>query len=320
MPESTGEGAGAAAGGGIRTIGSMDDTVTRQELLAEGWTVHAIAASVRLGVLIRVRRGHYAAPTTDANVQRAVRVGGLLACVSELRFREIWTPQPAALHVHVAVNAARLRNPDDRARRIRPGDCVVHWSVLVDPGGATASHVSIVDALAEAVGCLDPWFAVAAIDSALNRGDVSLPVLRARLAAAPIGIVRLLDQVDGRAQSGLETLVRLLAKALGFRVAVQVRFAGIGIVDLVVEGWVVIETDGGEHHDTAIVAARDRRRDARHAAAGRTALRFRYQQVVHELPTVAAAIIGAVRSHRRIRNSGELARRAEIRVRHLGIS
>lgn len=100
----------------------------------------------------------------------------------------------------------------------------------------------------------------------------------------------------------------------------QVKFTGIGVADLVVEEWIVIETDGAEFHDDATVSPRDRRRDARHAAAGRTPLRFRYSQVVYELPTVVAAIIGAVRSHRRVRNSGWLADRAVHRAKKLDLT
>lgn len=296
----------------------MLDTFTRADLLAEGWTVRQIARSVHLGRLIRVRRGHYATPETPGEVVRAVRVGGRLACVSELRHRGVWALPPAEIHVHVAPNAARLRSPDDRTRRRAPGESVVHWLPLLRPEDATPAHVGIVDALTCALGCLGRREAIAAIDSALNLGLVAPTTLRRVWRGSDLA--RLLDDANAAAQSGLETIVRLLATELGFRVRIQVRFAGIGVADILIEDWIVVETDGSEFHDGAAPSARDRRRDARHAAAGRTPLRFRYGQIVHELPSVAAAIIGAVGAHRRVRNSGRLVRRAVARARRRGLA
>jgi Uncharacterized protein conserved in bacteria len=277
-----------------------------------GWTARRIARAVREGTLLHVRRGHYADPDTPVEVVRAGRVGGRLTCVSELRMRGVWVAEtaPTSLHVHVAPNAARLRHEHG----VR-----VHWSTLVDAERATNDRVSLLDALLAAAACLSDWELVAAMDSAVNRGDLSLAELRGGLAEAPHRIRQLVALVRPEADSGLESLVRLLAVDLGFRVALQVRYPGIGIADLVIEDWIVVETDGGTH-DVPVVAARDRRRDARHAAAGRTALRFRYHQVVHELPAVAEAIIGAVAAHRRVRNSGERARRARIRLERLRLS
>jgi very-short-patch-repair endonuclease len=293
----------------------MADAFTRADLRAAGWTGRAITAGVRNGRLVRVRRGHYTTAATGREVALAVHIGGRLACISELRDRGVWVRSPSALHIQVARNASRLRRPDPSTTA--PGDeCVLHWRALVDPASATGSHVGILDALALAVRSLPRADAVAAIDSALNLRLISLP----QLALAPPALAALLADVDPAAQSGLETLVRLVARDLGFRVRSQVRFRGIGIVDLLVEDWIVVETDGSEFHDDAIVSARDRRRDALHAAAGRTPLRFRYAQVVHEMPSVAAAIIGAVASHRRVHNSGRIVARALRRAAGLGLS
>jgi very-short-patch-repair endonuclease len=295
----------------------VDDALTRADLVAAGWTGRAITDAVKSGALMRIRRGHYGTSTLNADVERAVRVGGRLGCVSELEFRGVWVLESTTLHVHVAPNAARLRNPDTTTPRSST-DVVVHWLALVQPDAATASHVGVVDALARAADCLPRREAIAAIDSALNLGLVSLSALRAAFAGSSVAV--LLDDADPAAQSGLETIVRLLARELGFRVRIQVRFAGIGVADIVVEGWVVIETDGRRFHDGPVTSARDRRRDAQHSAAGRTALRFRYSQVVYDLPSVAASIIGAVRSHRRVRNSGRLADRAVRRAKRQGLA
>lgn len=287
----------------------MDDALSRAELLATGMTGRGITDAVRTGQLVRLRNGHYATASFGPELQRAVRFGGRLGCASELRSRGVWTLPPASTHVHLAPNASRLRHLDG---------VVPHWHPLVDPAGATRSHVGVIDALVRAADCLPRVEAVAAIDSALNSGLVTRSRLE-RVTGEPVFAARLAE-ADGAAQSGLETAVRLLGRDLGFRVAIQVRFAGIGDADVVIEDWIVVETDGSEFHDAAAPSARDRRRDALHAAAGRTALRFRYAQVVYESPSVAAAIIGAVESHRRIPNSGHRASIARNRARRLGLA
>ena len=128
-----------------------------------------------------------------------------------------------------------------------------------------------------------------------------------------------LRTADGRAESGLETIARLIALDLGFRVRPQVRFHRIGRVDLLVEDWIVVETDGSAFHDLPL-AAGDRRRDALLAATGRTVLRPGYALIVHDRATLARQLIGAVESHRRVHDSGQLAARARRRLERMGLA
>jgi very-short-patch-repair endonuclease len=113
--------------------------------------------------------------------------------------------------------------------------------------------------------------------------------------------------------------VRVLLLDLGLAVRPQVPFGGVGRVDLLVERWVIVETDGAEFHD-GTVSPRDRRRDAALASRGYTVLRFRYAQVIFDLGSVANAVISAVEVHRRVRNSGHLAARARSRLRRAEMS
>lgn len=172
------------------------------------------------------------------------------------------------------------------------------------------------DALAQAMVCLDARAAQASIDSAVRQGVVRRADLATIARARPsLGLLR----ADPSAESGLETIVREVARELGFTVRTQVWFGPEVRVDLLVEDFVVVETDGAEFHDAA-VTTKDRRRDAFLTARGRTVLHFRYAQVVFDLPSVAAAIISAVESHRGVRNSGQKARRARARAERLGLT
>ena len=291
---------------------------TRRELLAEGRTGREIAAAVHRGELIRARRGHYLPSAAPASLIAAVRVGGRLACVSELRSRGIWVvDDDQRVHVHVPSNASRLRDPADRGRPLSPdAGARTHWQDLRDPARASPGHVSMVDALLQSVGCLPARLLAASVDSALRAG-LSLaaqqilmtdPVLRGLLAHA-----------DTSAESGLETIVRELARDLRFAVRTQVPIDGVGFVDMVIEDRIVVEADGLAFHSGAAVA-RDRRRDAAVVASGRTVLRFGYPQIVGEPETVARSLIAAVASHRGIRNSGRKAQIALRRARRAGLA
>jgi very-short-patch-repair endonuclease len=75
---------------------------------------------------------------------------------------------------------------------------------------------------------------------------------------------------------------------------VQLRIDRVGIVDLVVEDRLVIETDGREFHDTPAQFVEDRRRDRELAGHRYRVLRFTQQQVLHSWPECEAAILAAL--------------------------
>jgi very-short-patch-repair endonuclease len=258
---------------------------------------------------MRLRRGHFGLPGIDPTVARAVRVGGRLACVSELRHRGIWVLDSPRTHVHVDPHATRLR---------RLHDARVHWGALARPGTDRA-HICLLDALVQAVRCLDHRAWIASVDSALHGGQLHPDRLNELRRALPVHRRRLLDLVDRRAESGLESIVRVIAIEFGLRVRSQVVIPGVGRVDLVVEDWIVVETDGAAFHDQAL-SSRDRLRDARLIASGRSVVRPGYSLVVHDPEAVARELIGAIANHRRVKNSGRLVARARRRAERLGFS
>lgn len=62
-------------------------------------------------------------------------------------------------------------------------------------------------------------------------------------------------------------------------------------MDFVLDGVLILETDGRENHDGASFRHRDLVRDAKTAALGYDTLRFDYAMVMYDWPTVEAAII-----------------------------
>lgn len=103
----------------------------------------------------------------------------------------------------------------------------------------------------------------------------------------------LLDLAQSDAQSGLESLLRLRLHLLGIRLDCQVPVPGVGRVDFVVGGRVILEADGKENHSQAKRHA-DLKRDAAASALGYETLRFDYAMIVHDWPTVVAAILPAL--------------------------
>ncbi|HEV7567680.1 MAG TPA: type IV toxin-antitoxin system AbiEi family antitoxin domain-containing protein [Microbacteriaceae bacterium] len=93
------------------------------ELRAAGATERMLTSAVRLGHLIRVRRGWYCLPGTDRATVEAVRVGGRLGCVSALGDLGIFAFDQSRTHLHLRSEASRLRSSTDAASRVRKRCC-----------------------------------------------------------------------------------------------------------------------------------------------------------------------------------------------------
>jgi hypothetical protein len=278
----------------------MTEHLTRSELIAAGFTGRGLTAAVRSGRLIRARRDHYLTPDVPEPMVRAVRVGGRLTCLSLLAMLGVFVLSNDKLHVHVAVNAARLRSPHDRRRRLQSRSrrgVRLHWHPLSEhPGQSTA--VGIIDALADAVRCQMPRAAVATLDSAIRQGVIARWQLQDVFDLLPARYAVIARLVDPRAESGPESLVRLMLRGLGRAAEPQVEFAGIGRVDFVVDGWLVIECDSEEFHGGWEAQERDRLRDALLAARGYTTLRLTAKVIMHQPEIALAAVRGLLESCR----------------------
>jgi len=101
---------------------------------------------------------------------------------------------------------------------------------------------------------------------------------------------RRLGLADARSGSLLETVLRLALREAGLPVECQVLVAGVGRVDLVVGGWLVVEVDGFEFHADRDSYRTDRRRGNLLVAGGFRLLRFSYEDVVFRRSDVVAQI------------------------------
>jgi len=275
------------------------DLATRAELLEQGWTARQLTAAVRAGTLIRARRGWYVPSSAAQEVVEAARVGGLVGCLSLLRLMGIFVLSKPVLHVHMQRGASRMRSPQKRRRRLETRakrGIVLHWHALVyEP---SRGRVSVADALIHSVRCQPARHAIATIDSAVNKGLITAEQLADVFAALPERYRVLHALVDGRAESGPETLVRLMVRSLGCSVELQVEFDGVGFVDLVVDGWLVIECDSRLFHSEWSDQLKDYRRDMALAQQGYLVLRLTAEDIMYAPGNVLAAIRGVLRSSR----------------------
>lgn len=259
-----------------RILGSRSCTTAR--LREHGLSKKRLRRMVDDGALVRVRRGRYVAADTHPALVDAARLGARLGCVSLLSVLGVFVRDAATLHVHIDRGASRL---PPRGERV-----VAHWREA-DADGEDPLTIDVVSALVQAVLCQSPRDAVATLDSAWHHGLVDEGGIGEVFGRLPRRHQPLRRLVDPRSEAGTETLMRLLLRTLGHEVRVQVEIAGVGRVDLLVDGWLIVECDSREFHTDWATRRKDLRRDLAAAQLGYTTVRplaedilFAYDQLV----------------------------------------
>ena len=129
------------------------------------------------------------------------------------------------------------------------------------------------------------------VECAYNRGDIDLAFLRGHLAGNRCGKARdVLARVERGSDSLLETLARILFREAGIATETQVWIDGIGSVDFLLEGFLIVELDGIAFHLESRQFKKDRRRDNAAAVRGLPVLRFFYDDVVHSPEAMLAQV------------------------------
>lgn len=264
----------------------LDGVAETVELRLAGMTRKQIADAVESGALLHIRRGWYALPTADPALVEAIRIGGRLACVSAAEYYGWATPAQHTLHIAVPTNASRLRLPDDE------DSLHIHW--IAEAEASARLVTSPRETLLQLAMCQGPDYAGAAFDSFLQSGAQRAADLEDWLGTLPDHVLRSLASRSQLCESFLESIGRIRLERLGITGVHQVQIIGVGRVDLVIDGWLVIEWDGLTHHDNARAHEEDCRRDAVLTSLGYHVLRFTYELVLHEWHIVIAAIRAAL--------------------------
>ncbi|WP_458352056.1 hypothetical protein [Pacificispira sp. HM-600] len=256
------------------------------DLRAAGHSRRQIARELSAGSIVRARNDVYVSANVPEDMLTAARAGGLVGCVSALALWGVFVQERPGVHAHLRTNGV-IRGSHDGVVR--------HWGRLLRSAHPRALVVDALDALVQAAICQSPRAAIASIDSALNRGVVREDELDELFGALPARRRAIRPHIDGRAEAGTETLVRLMVRSLGGSVELQVRIRGVGRVDLLVDGWLVIECDSRAYHSDWQKQLDDRRRDLALAARGFVRIRPAAEDILYRPEVVVEAIAGMLR-------------------------
>lgn len=266
---------------------------TTADLRRLGWGKRRVRAAVSSGALVQVRRGSYLRAGESPETVEAARSRGRLACVSLMKSLGVFVLDSPRIHLHFE-REVRKHAPEVRAQ-------VWHWTPLRRTPHPRATQVHVIDALAQSTACQAPRAAIATLESALHLGLIEFDDLDEIFANVPTRRRALRKFVRRGAESGPETMMRLIAQSLGFDVQMQVEVPGVGRVDLVLDGWLVVECDSREFHSGWDSQKKDRRRDLALAALGYTTLR----PIAEDIMSHPELIIEALRGLRDARDAVE---------------
>ena len=251
---------------------------TRQ--LLSRMTAATLRTAVQSGAIIRLKRGTYACTHLDAVTAHAAQVGGALTCVSVLAEAGVWAgsrDDQKLVHVQVPPTYSG-----------RPPVTRLHWE-SARFGMASRWRVTPLQALWQAMWCLNEENAIAAMESAIHEGFLPERQVRRLGRLAPRRLQDGIRRLVVNSGSGNETIVRLRLERYGYHVVAQGNVPGMGHEDLVVEDCVGLEVDSQRWHDGNRYTI-DRDRDLHVAGFGRPVLRLR-PAYVHESWQQTLAVI-----------------------------
>lgn len=251
--------------------GAPGGVVTTQELRLAGYSHAMIRRAVRSQRLTRIRRGWYALPGASPQVVSAVRRGGVMSCCSALRYHGVWV---LGDHEHIRTSRHAAERRDRRT-------CCHHRR-------RTAPRRAVDDvetALDVAMSCLPELELLVVMESVIDKGLLSLEEVVTMASRHDRRTQRVAARIN-LAESGTETMVRDRLSAFIRDIRPQVQIPGVGRVDLLVDGWLIVECDSEAWHLDPVSYERDRRRDRKASIEGFRTVRLTYDAVVDTLDEV----------------------------------
>jgi hypothetical protein len=275
----------------IRDLNRFGGIARRSQLAAIGASARSIGQSIASNGLVVPRRGWISSPTAPAEARRAVELGGILGGSSALRSHGLWADRDELI-VATAPSASRLPPVGEGERRI--------WVKARFPDGSDRQwRMSVIDALLQHASVVDRPSLIASIDSALHHRRLSSAGLGLLIDALPERLRGIRRQLDSRSMSGTESKLRVACVSAGLRVEPQASIDRVGFVDLLIDGWLIVEVDSREFHDGVSHQHRDRVRDGNAVLGSFGNLRFDYHLVQFELEWCIEVILARLRSGRR---------------------
>ncbi|MBX7445771.1 MULTISPECIES: DUF559 domain-containing protein [unclassified Arthrobacter] len=229
------------------------------------------------------RRGVFVLPECDEGILGAVLNNGRLSCASAAAHYGLWLRKPPA-RLHLACNHGH-------------GSGFVRHRTIRLQGHPLLPVAAVEDVALHALGCLPTPASTAMATSAIRLHGVPRELLASQLLADRSGTARrVLREVDIRAESIVEVDLQHLFQKRGIEYASQDFLPGIGRVDFLLGGFLIVEVDGFAFHSKRGDMLRDRERNNASAVSGYAVLRympehiwFNSGQVISEIRTVLAA-------------------------------
>ncbi|WP_396157490.1 endonuclease domain-containing protein [Arthrobacter sp.] len=248
---------------------------------ANGFKRAEIRRAVYSGAIRHTGRGTFAVEGAPEELLAAARMGVSLTCVSAARVLGWWVLEsPDKLHVcsdtgRTVAGTVAHRGPRRAVRLIAPRQQVV----------------------VAALRCLPPIQALVIAESALAGKQVRLGALREAFHGPKDWKVRgLLDQVRGNAASPLEVCAEYWLRIAGLTAEPEVFLPGIGRVDFLVEGKLILEIDGYRFHSSREHYRRDRNRWNAATSSGYQTLRVTAELVLSSPEQFLGLVRAALRT------------------------
>jgi len=266
-------------------------SVVPKSLITTHLGAHRFREAVQTGELVRLSRGLYAIPETDATIKTAGELHGTVILLSAA-LHWGWAIQKKPIRPQIAVGLGRKvpvtvrRRIDIRWRYMPTKD---RWDWVTTPNRTVLDCAALLP--------FDEALCVA--DSALRSGRVSIDGLLGRVPGLPRQHRRRVENVirsaDGLAANPFESTLRALCLDVGLKATPQVSISDhrgfVGRVDLAEEQLrLVLEADSHEFHTAKDAFAKDCFRYSRLTLADWTVLRFPWGQVMHDQEQVRSLL------------------------------
>ena len=265
--------------------------------------------------------GHYRGWIFDKNSftldqVRAFVYNACISCVSAAPIYELpilMEERPQKTHLLVSYN--RGMHPS-KLRRF--DDVCVHREQFVSDEERRTHVASIGTVLERVLVCMPLKVSLPMLDAARNRGLYDVSTLTIPPTGSRLPHLReALSLSSDRARSILETVARLQLIDMGLTPQVGVWIEGVGEVDMIILGFIVIEVDGWAFHSSKEQREKDLKRDRELLRRGFIVLRFTYDDVMNgdfarEVPVSVTALrrlvpeTGLEDTHATVKNAGFL--------------
>ena len=243
--------------------------------------------------------GHYRGWIYDKNSftldqVRAFVYNACISCVSAAQMYELpilMEERPQKTHLSVSYN--RGMHPS-KLRRF--DDVCIHREQFVSDEERRTHVASIGTVLERVLVCMPLKVSLPMLDAARNRGLYDVSTLTIPPTGSRLPHLReALSLSSDRARSILETVARLQLIDMGLTPQVGVWIEGVGEVDMIILGFIVIEVDGWAFHSSKEQREKDLKRDRELLRRGYVVLRFTYDDVMNgdfarEVPVSVTAL------------------------------